>query len=87
MQISGTLHDAFACAPLYCYSKKMKISEFLSNYFEYVTVLLGFTSHWKGHMMTFPSVTGGGRPWVPLCALFQAAAGILVEPMTFHKLA
>ena len=33
-----------------------------------------------------PNFTGG-RPQVPLCALFQAWAGSRIEPQAFHKLA
>jgi hypothetical protein len=33
----------------------------------------------------FPSFIGGGRPQVPLRALFQARAGTWVEPPTFRK--
>jgi hypothetical protein len=33
----------------------------------------------------FFSFIGGGRPQVPLWALFQAQAGTWVEPPTFHK--
>ena len=32
--------------------------------------------HCKGHMATFPASTGGGKPQVPLCAVFQAWAEI-----------
>jgi hypothetical protein len=33
----------------------------------------------------FPACIGGGRPQVPLRALFQARAGTWVEPPTFRK--
>jgi hypothetical protein len=33
----------------------------------------------------FPALIGGGRPQVPLRALFQARAGTWVEPPTFRK--
>jgi hypothetical protein len=33
----------------------------------------------------FPALLVGGRPQVPLRPLFQARAGTLVEPPTFHK--
>jgi hypothetical protein len=33
----------------------------------------------------FQLLIGGGRPQVPLRALFQAQAGTWVEPLTFRK--
>ena len=47
----------------------------------------GFKSqlHCKIHMATFPAFIAGGRPQVPLFALFQTQAGTQVEPPTFQN--
>ena len=53
--------------------------------------LLGYNSPlcWKGNLLASSlwALTGGGKPQVSLCALFQAWAGTQVEPSTFRKLA
>jgi hypothetical protein len=40
--------------------------------------------HSKGEMGT-PSLTGEGRPQMPLHATFQAQAGTSIDPATFRK--
>jgi hypothetical protein len=42
--------------------------------------------HRIGHTTTYASFTGGGRPQVPLCVLFQAKTGTCLDPQTFSKL-
>jgi hypothetical protein len=51
--------------------------------------LIGFyvTSTQYRSCRDVPVFTGGGRPQVPLRALFRARAGTWVEPPTFRKLA
>ena len=40
----------------------------------------------EGNTSTCPFSTAGGKPQVPLCALFQARTGTWVEPLTFRNL-
>ena len=80
----------FRMEEILCISDACKISHSMKCCFKSIIIIISgfkvaptvFQSYGD-----FPALTGGGRPQMPLRTLFQARAGIWVEPPTFRKLA